>query len=65
MLKFQPKNLTANFIENKIGYQPKNIFSSSNSELPKRNVKLGLNWAKLKFSLVRVDNEVTVVFNSV
>ena len=27
--------------------------------------KLGLNWAKLKFSLVRVDDEVTVVFNSV
>ena len=27
--------------------------------------KLGLSWAKLKFSLVRVDDEVTVIFNSV
>ena len=27
--------------------------------------KLGLSWAKLKFSLVRVVDEVTVIFNSV
>ena len=24
--------------------------------------KLGLSWAKLKFSLVRIDDEVTVIF---
>ena len=27
--------------------------------------KLGLSWAKLKFSLVRVVDEVTIIFNSV
>ena len=27
--------------------------------------KLGLSWAKLKFSLVKVVDEVTVIFNSV
>ena len=27
--------------------------------------KLGLSWAKLKFSLVRAVDEVTVIFNSV
>ena len=27
--------------------------------------KLGLSWAKLKFSLIRAVDEVTVVFNSV
>ena len=26
---------------------------------------LGLSWAKLKFSLIRVVDEVTVIFNSV
>jgi len=26
--------------------------------------KLGLSWAKLKFSLIRVVDEVTVIFNS-
>ena len=27
--------------------------------------KLGLSWAKLKFSLVRIVDEVTIIFNSV
>ena len=33
--------------------------------IPLNTNKLGLRWAKLKFSLVRVVDEVTVIFNLV
>ena len=33
--------------------------------LAKDQYKLGLSWAKLKFSLVRAVDEVTLIFNSV
>ena len=35
------------------------------SSCHKNNNKLGLSWAKLKFSLVRVVDEATVIFTSV